>query len=137
MQEEVKYGDQLDRIYFGNIEINLRDNISYSDLNDEEDEDCESDKENIDSTTSNIGVECYKNMGTILKRQRSREIITGISVKKAKTILQTYHRIKEWEVNLFICYMKISRQKYVGYMWGYDAIEIYVFKSNFIIMHNV
>jgi hypothetical protein len=22
-------------------------------------------------------------------------------------------------------------------MWGYDAIEIYVFKSNFIIMHNV
>jgi hypothetical protein len=48
-----------------------------------------------------------------LKRQRSREIITGISVKKAKKILQTYHRIKEWEVNLFICYMKISRQKHV------------------------
>jgi hypothetical protein len=22
-------------------------------------------------------------------------------------------------------------------MWGYDAIEIYVFKSNFTIMHNV
>ena len=34
-------------------------------------------------------------VGTILKRQRSREIITGISVKKAKKILQTYHRIKE------------------------------------------
>jgi hypothetical protein len=48
-----------------------------------------------------------------LKRQRSREIITGINVKKAKKILQTYHRIKEWEVNLFICYMKISRQKHV------------------------
>jgi hypothetical protein len=30
----------------------------YSDLNDEDDEDCESDKENIDSSTSNIGVEC-------------------------------------------------------------------------------
>jgi hypothetical protein len=44
--------------YFGNIEINLRDDISYSDLNDEDDEDCESDKENIDSSTSNIGVEC-------------------------------------------------------------------------------
>jgi hypothetical protein len=50
--------DEVDRIYFGNIEINLRDDISYSDLNDEDDEDCESDKENIDSNTSNIGVEC-------------------------------------------------------------------------------
>ena len=52
--------DEVDRIYFGNIEINLRDDItvSYSDLNDEDDEDCESDKENIDSSTSNIGVEC-------------------------------------------------------------------------------
>ena len=40
------------------IEINLRDDISYSDLNDKDDEDCESDKENIDSSTSNIGVEC-------------------------------------------------------------------------------
>jgi hypothetical protein len=51
---------------------------------------------------------------------------------------QTYHRIKEWEVNLFICYRKISQQKHVGYMymWGYDAIEI-KFKSKFIIMHNV
>jgi hypothetical protein len=51
--------DEVDRIYFGNIEINLRDDItvSYSDLNDEDDEDCESDKENIDSNTSNIGVE--------------------------------------------------------------------------------
>ena len=49
--------DEIDRIYFGNIEINLRDDISYSDLNDEDDEDCESDKENIDSNTSNIGVE--------------------------------------------------------------------------------
>ena len=51
--------DEVDRIYFGNIEINLRDDItvSYSDLNDEDDEDCESDKENIDSSTSNIGVE--------------------------------------------------------------------------------
>jgi hypothetical protein len=36
----------------------LRDHISYSDLNDEDDEDCESDKDNIDSSTSNIGVEC-------------------------------------------------------------------------------
>jgi hypothetical protein len=26
--------DEVDRIYFGNIEINLRDDISYSDLND-------------------------------------------------------------------------------------------------------
>jgi hypothetical protein len=50
--------DEVDRIYFGNIEINLRDDISYSDLNDEDDEDCESDKENVDSSTSNIGVEC-------------------------------------------------------------------------------
>jgi hypothetical protein len=50
--------DEVDRIYFGNIEINLRDDISYSDLNDEDDEDCESDKENVDSNTSNIGVEC-------------------------------------------------------------------------------
>ena len=50
--------DEVDRIYFGNIEINFRDDISYSDLNDEEDEDCESDKEHIDSSTSNIGVEC-------------------------------------------------------------------------------
>ena len=25
--------DEVDRIYFGNIEINLRDDISYSDLN--------------------------------------------------------------------------------------------------------
>ena len=50
--------DEVDRIYFGNIEINLRDDISYSDLNDEDDEDCESDKENIDSSTFNIGVEC-------------------------------------------------------------------------------
>jgi hypothetical protein len=40
------------------IEISLRDDISYSDLNDEDDEDCESDKQNIDSSTSNIGVEC-------------------------------------------------------------------------------
>jgi hypothetical protein len=33
--------DEVDRIYFGNIEINLRDDItvSYSDLNDEDDED--------------------------------------------------------------------------------------------------
>jgi hypothetical protein len=53
-------------------------------------------------------VNIYKNMGTIFKRQRSREIITGISVKKAKPILQTYHRIKEWEVTLFICYRKIA-----------------------------
>jgi hypothetical protein len=45
--------DEVDRIYFGNIEISLRDDISYSDLNDEDDEDCESDKENIDSSTSN------------------------------------------------------------------------------------
>jgi hypothetical protein len=44
--------DEVDRIYFGNIEISLRDDISYSDLNDEDDEDCESDKENIDSSTS-------------------------------------------------------------------------------------
>jgi hypothetical protein len=43
--------DEVDRIYFGNIEINLRDDINYSDLNDEDDEDCESDKENIDSST--------------------------------------------------------------------------------------
>ena len=50
--------DEVDRIYFGNIEINLRDDIIYSDLNDEDDDDCESDKENIDSSTSNIGVEC-------------------------------------------------------------------------------
>lgn len=50
--------DEVDRIYFGNIEINLRDDISYSDLNDEDDEDCESEKENIDSNTFNIGVEC-------------------------------------------------------------------------------
>ena len=50
--------DEVERIYFGNIEINLRDDISYSDVNDEDDEDCESDKENIDSSTSNIGVEC-------------------------------------------------------------------------------
>jgi hypothetical protein len=34
--------DEVDRIYFENIEINLRDDISYSDLNDEDDEDCES-----------------------------------------------------------------------------------------------
>jgi hypothetical protein len=46
--------DEVNRIYFGNIEIKLRDDISYLDLNDEDDE---SDKENIDST-SNIGVEC-------------------------------------------------------------------------------
>jgi hypothetical protein len=32
--------------------------LSYSDLNDEDDEDCGSDKENIDSSTSKIGVEC-------------------------------------------------------------------------------
>jgi hypothetical protein len=32
--------DEVDRIYFGNIEINLRNDISYSDLNDEDDEDC-------------------------------------------------------------------------------------------------
>ena len=50
--------DEVDRIYFGNIEINLRDDIIYSGLNDEDDEDCESDKENVDSNTSNIGVEC-------------------------------------------------------------------------------
>ena len=50
--------DEVDRIYFGNIEINFRDDISYSDLNDEDVEDCESDKENVDSNTSNIGVEC-------------------------------------------------------------------------------
>jgi hypothetical protein len=31
--------DEVDRIYFRNIEINLRDDISYSDLNDEDDED--------------------------------------------------------------------------------------------------
>ena len=31
--------DEVDRNYFGNIEINLRDDISYSDLNDEEDDD--------------------------------------------------------------------------------------------------
>ena len=49
--------DEIGRIYFGNIEINLRDDISFSDLNDEDDEDCEFDKENIDSNTSNIGVE--------------------------------------------------------------------------------
>ena len=49
--------DEVDRSYFGDIEINLRDDISYSDLNDVDDEDCESDKENIDSSTSNIGVE--------------------------------------------------------------------------------
>ena len=47
--------DEVVRIYFGNIEINLGDDISYSDVNDEDDEDCESDKENIDSS---IGVEC-------------------------------------------------------------------------------
>jgi hypothetical protein len=28
--------DEVDRIYFGYIEINLRDDISYSDLNDED-----------------------------------------------------------------------------------------------------
>jgi len=50
--------DKVDRIYFGNIEINLREDISYSDLNDEDDEDCESDKKNTDSNTSNIGMEC-------------------------------------------------------------------------------
>ena len=50
--------DKVDQIYFGNIDINLRDDINYSDLNDEDDEDCESDKEHIDSSTSNIGVEC-------------------------------------------------------------------------------
>ena len=35
---------KVDQMYFGNIviEINLRDDISYSDLNDEEDEVCES-----------------------------------------------------------------------------------------------
>jgi hypothetical protein len=31
--------DEVDRIYFGNIEISFRDDISYSDLNDEDDED--------------------------------------------------------------------------------------------------
>jgi hypothetical protein len=40
------------------VSVSLRDDINYSDLNDEDDEDCESDKENIDSSTSNIGVEC-------------------------------------------------------------------------------
>jgi hypothetical protein len=45
-------------LWFSKININLRDDINYSDLNDEDDEDCESDKENIDSSTSNIGVEC-------------------------------------------------------------------------------
>jgi hypothetical protein len=36
--------EKVDRMYFGNIviEINLRDDISYSDLNDEEDEVSES-----------------------------------------------------------------------------------------------
>jgi hypothetical protein len=34
--------DEVDRIYFGNTEISFRDDISYSDLNDEDDEDCES-----------------------------------------------------------------------------------------------
>jgi hypothetical protein len=58
-----KFVDEIDkiyRIYFGNIviEINLRDDINYSDINDEDDEDCESDKENTDSNTSNIGMEC-------------------------------------------------------------------------------
>jgi hypothetical protein len=46
--------DEVDRTYFGKIEINLRDDISYSDLNDEDDEDCESDKENIDSRSSSL-----------------------------------------------------------------------------------
>ena len=50
--------DKVVRIYFGNIDINLRDDISYSDLNDEDDEDCESDKENTDSNIYNIGMEC-------------------------------------------------------------------------------
>ena len=36
--------DEVDRIYFGNIEINLRDDISYSDFNDEDDGDCESEE---------------------------------------------------------------------------------------------
>jgi len=36
----------------------LRDDISYSDLNDEDDEDCGSDKEYTDSNASNIGMEC-------------------------------------------------------------------------------
>ena len=42
--------DKVDQIYFVNIDINLRD--------DAYDEDCESDKENTDSNTSNIGMEC-------------------------------------------------------------------------------
>jgi hypothetical protein len=50
--------DKVVRIYFGNIDINLRDDISYSDLNDEDDGDCESDKENTDSNIYNIGMEC-------------------------------------------------------------------------------
>jgi hypothetical protein len=72
-------------------------------------------------------------MGTILKRQRSREIITGISVKKAKKILQTYHRIKEWEVNLFICYRKISRQKHVHVQVCEDMMQLKFMYSNQIL----
>ena len=44
--------EKVDRMYFGNIviEINLRDDISYSDLNDEEDEVSESELTEIHQT---------------------------------------------------------------------------------------
>jgi hypothetical protein len=44
--------EKVDRMYFGNIviEINLRDDISYSDLNDEEDEVSESELTEIHPT---------------------------------------------------------------------------------------
>lgn len=38
--------DEVERVYFGNVEPNLHDEYSYRDINDEDDDDNESDKEN-------------------------------------------------------------------------------------------
>ena len=80
----------------------MRDDRSYSDINDEDDEDCESDKENVDSNTSNIGMECS-------------ELDLCESEKQKHFMNQTCNCEKLWKCNKDPCSKIVNNEVLIYY----------------------